>query len=92
MSKGFLCSSASQGSYLICDTQGRSSTRSSFRDVSWLTMIGFFGINHHDFLQLKESSTSHMSTVMIGNQSASDVSIRQRTKVSVDVAARGCQL
>lgn len=55
MSKGFLCSSISQGSYLICDKQRRNSTRSSFRDVSWLTMIGFFGINHHDFLQLKES-------------------------------------
>lgn len=49
MSKGFLCSSSSQGIYLICDKQRRNSTWSSFRDVSWLTMIGFFGINHHEF-------------------------------------------
>lgn len=67
MSEVFLYSSFSQGSYLICDKQRRNSTRSSFRDVSWLTMIGFFGINHHDFLQLKESSLSEMNTVMVEN-------------------------
>lgn len=55
MSEGFLCSSFSQGHHLICDKQRRNSTGSSFRDVPWLTMIGFFGINHHDFLQLKNS-------------------------------------
>lgn len=68
MSEVFLYSSFSQGSYLICDKQRRNSTRSSFQDVSWLTMIGFFGINHHDFLQLKESSLFEMYTVMIENQ------------------------
>lgn len=49
MSKVFLCSSFSQGSHLICDKQRRNSTRSSFRDVSWLTMIGFFGITTMTF-------------------------------------------
>lgn len=73
MSKGFLCSGVSQGSYLICDQRRRNSARSSFRDGSWLTMIGFFGINHHDFLQLKESSSSDMNTEMTGNQPPSDV-------------------
>lgn len=63
MSKGFLCSSFSQGGYLICAKQRRNSTRSSFRNDSWLTMIGFFGINHHDFLQLKEPSSAEMNMI-----------------------------
>lgn len=62
MSNGFLSSSFAQGGYLICEKR----RRNSIRNVTWLTMIGFFGINHHDFLQLKQSPSSKMITVMIG--------------------------